>query len=200
MSHFARAPRTTPRLAAYHEAGHAVAAYFRPRGGRTTRVSVRGPDLGRGDAGVHYCQRTLPEVPDSSSDREVVRAMAVVALAGSEVDRRLTGNAFTSGGADYEAVRELLFHTLLAREIEELVAAVTPAEARSRGLEAIAAQAAADIEDHFKQLVDSLREETRHLVEAKWPCVEAVAQALLASGALSGEEVRKIIGAVEDRG
>ncbi len=185
--------RTTPRLAAYHEAGHAVAAFFRPLGGQTTRVSVRSADLGEGDAGVHYCQRALPEVPDSSADREVVRAIAVVALAGSEVDRRLTGNAFTSGGADYEAVRELLFRTFLAHEIEEVVAAVTPAEARSRGLERIAAEASAEIEDHLKQLFDSLREEARNLVEAKWHHVQAVAEALLARGALSGEEVRAIV-------
>ena len=44
----------TPLLAAYHEAGHAVACYFRPEAGRTIRITIRRSELEEGDAGVHW--------------------------------------------------------------------------------------------------------------------------------------------------
>ncbi len=192
-------PHTSRRLAAYHEAGHAVASFYCPLAGATTRVSVRDSDLARGDAGVHYSE-WRPLVPSATEpDLQTARALAVVALAGSEVDRHLTGNAFTSGSGDYQAVRELLFRAVLDPEIAALVASVQPEEAEARGLEAIADQATAEIEDHLKRLVDELRDEAHELVEAKWHHVEAVAEALLERGALDGGEVHQIIESVDRR-
>ncbi len=183
---------TTRRLAAYHEAGHAVASFYRPETGRTVRVSIRRADLAAGDAGMHVCR-----TPPPRDGLEAVRASAVVTLAGAEVDRRLTHDAFTSGEADYEAVRALLFRAILDREIEEVVSAVTLDEARTRGLEQIAAEASEAVEDHLKRLFDELRREARTLVDAKWPEIEAVARALLEREALSGDEVESIIARVE---
>ena len=45
--------QTTRRLAAFHEAGHAVAAFYEPLAGTTTRVTIRAEDLGASDAGAH---------------------------------------------------------------------------------------------------------------------------------------------------
>ncbi len=187
--------RTSRRLAAYHEAGHAVASFFRPRAGATTWMTIRPADLGEGDAGAHYSE-WQPGRHAVPPDHETLRALAVVALAGPEVDRRLTGNEFTSGDADYQAVRELLFRGYFDPEIDALVSALPPDEAQRRGLDAIADQAAAEIEDELKHLVDQLREEARQIIETRWPEVEAVAEALLQSGALGGAEVRRILEAV----
>lgn len=188
--------QTTRRLAAYHEAGHAVAAFFLPLAERTTWVTIRPQDLEEGDAGAHYCRRTQANLTGQSADADKVRASAIVALAGTEVDRHLTGNAFTSGSSDYEEVKQLLVDTLLAREIQEAVAAVTLLQARSIGLEEIADSAAAAIDDDLKRLFEPLRNEANALVESHWPQVEAVARALLERGVLSGEEVSAIIESV----
>ena len=187
-----RGPETTRRLAAHHEAGHAVACFFRPQAGRTLRVSIRPADLDADDAGIHTCRSAPPP-----SDLEQVRASAVVSLAGAEVDRRLTGGTFTSGESDYLVVRDLLFRAILDPEIEEVVSTVTAEDARARGLEQIAAETSVAIEEHRKRLFEALRREAHDLVEAKWRHVEAVAQALLERGALSGDEVEQIITQVE---
>jgi ATP-dependent Zn protease len=197
MKGAAPTPRATPRLAAYHEAGHAVGCFFRPLGGRTTWITIRPSDLAEDDAGAHYCCCTLAAEAGPPPDLETVRAAAVVALAGTEVDRRLTGNELTCGSADYEEVRELLVGAVLDREIEQAVAAVSEEEARERGLQAIAAEAAAAVEERFKRASDELRRQAHDLIEAKWPHVEAVAEALLERGALGGDEVRAIIAEVE---
>jgi len=184
--------QTSRRLAAYHEAGHAVACFFRPKAGRTLRVSIRRADLDAGDAGLHTCRTAA-----SPDDLEQIRASAVVTLAGSEVDRRLTGNAFTSGEADYLAVRELLFRAILDPEIEQAVASVTLEDARAKGLEQIAAEKSVAIEEHRKRSFEALRREAHDLVQAKWRHVEAVAEGLLEREALTGDEVERIIRGVE---
>ena len=58
-------------------------------------------------------------------------------------------------------------------------------------------EAAAAVEEHFKRASDELRRQAHDLIEAKWPHVEAVAEALLERGALGGDEVRAIIAEVE---
>ncbi len=188
-----RAREATPRLAAYHEAGHAVAACFRPRAGRTTRVTIRPADLAEGDAGVHWS--TLE--PGAAADEECARASAVVSLAGPEVDRRLIGAELTCGSADYEAVRELLFRAFFDREIEEAAASVARDDLGSDVLEALADSAAARIEEDYKRLLDELRAEAAALVAEKWPQIEAVAEALLRQGSLDGEEVVRIVATAE---
>jgi cell division protease FtsH len=187
-----RGPETTRRLAAYHEAGHAVACFFCPKAGRTLRVSIRRSDLEAGDAGLHTCRPAA-----SAEDLEQVRASAVVTLAGAEVDRRLMGDTLTSGEADYRAVHDLLFDAILDPEIAEAVASVTPEDARARGLEQIAAEKSAVIEAHRRRLFEALSREARELVAAKWRHVEAVAEALLEREALTGAEVDRIITRVE---
>jgi ATP-dependent Zn protease len=190
-------PRQTTRyLAAYHEAGHAVAAFFLPLAERTTKVTIRAQDLEDGDAGAHYCTRTRPPLAGPSADPEEVRASAIVTLAGTEVDRRLTGNALTSGSADYAEVRRLLLDTLIAREIQDAVEAVTLEQSRSIGLEEIADRAADAIDDDLKRLFEGLRHEAHGLVDLRWAHVEAVARALLERGVLCGEEVCAIVESV----
>ncbi len=186
------AMRATRRLAAYHEAGHAVACHFRPQAGSTIRVSIRAADLDEGDAGLHACrQGALP------GGFEQARASAVVSLAGAEVDRRLTGGRLTCGEADYRAVRELLARAFLEPEIEKAVAAVSPEEVRAKGLERIASEASAELEAQRARLFEELRSEARELVSAKWRHVEAVAEALLVRGHLSGDEVASLVARVD---
>lgn len=196
MQEPAQPRQTTPRLAAYHEAGHAVACFFEPLAGRTTRISIRDADLDEGDAGVHCC---VGHRFSRAARWKVVRALAVVTLAGTEVDRRLTGNRFTSGSDDYEAVRKLFFDAILNREIEEAVAVVSPGEIRGKGLEGTAGSIATTIETHLEQLFEEARNEARRLIDAKWLHVEAVAEALLEREVLSGDAVHRIIEAVERR-
>jgi ATP-dependent Zn protease len=189
--------RTPRRLAAYHEAGHAVASYFLPRAAPTTWVTIREQDLGEEDAGAHFCERTPSLRDGADSNRDTVRAEAIVGLAGIEVDRRLTGNAFTSGSDDDCEVRQLIREAFLDREIQDALAHAELEAAGPQELEEIASRASEVVEDDLKRLLDSLRGEARALIETRWSCVEAVAEALLEREALSGDEARRIIESVD---
>lgn len=190
-------PRTTRRLAAYHEAGHAVASFFLPCAAPTTRVTIREQDLGGEAAGAYLCESppTLRDGADGNPD--VVRAEAIVGLAGIEVDRRLTGNAFTSGSDDDCEVRRLIREAFLDREIQDALADANLESAGPQELDEIASRASEVVEDDLEQLLDSLRGEARALIETRWPCVEAVAEALLEREVLSGDETRHIIESVD---
>ena len=181
-------------MAAYHEAGHAVASFFLPAAGPTTRITIRNEDLADEDAGAHFS--AAPRT-GAASDLDVVRANAIVGLAGIEVDRRLTGNTFTSGGNDDAEVRQLLREAFLDREIQDALAAADLGHASPGELEEIASRAAEEVEDDLKRRLDALRGEARALIERRWPHVEAVARALLERGTLSGDETRRIIESAE---
>ena len=195
-----RAGVASQRLAAYHEAGHTVAAFFRPAAGTTRRVTIRAAELEHGDAGLHVGGRPLPDATRFAPEDEWLQASAVVSLAGAEVDRRLTGGRLTCASEDYQDVRDLLFRAVFDWEIQDCAAAVTPEERRAHSLEDIAADRVDAIEERYEALLAKLQGEAHDLVEERWPHVEAVAEALLERGALSGAEVRRIVEGVERRG
>jgi cell division protease FtsH len=190
--------RTTRRLAAYHEAGHAVASYFLPSAGPTTWVTIRREDLCEDDAGAHFSEPRPALRDGAGGSPDVVRAKAVVGLAGIEVDRRLTGNAFTSGGDDDDEVRQLIRDAFLDREIQDAVVDVDLEVAGgTQDLEEIASRVSESVEDDLKRILDSIRGEAQALIESHWPQVEAVAKALLEREVLSGDETRCIIESVD---
>jgi cell division protease FtsH len=190
---------TSRQSAAYHEAGHAVAAHFRPAAGGTRRITIRPAELDPGDAGLHIGGCSCPEATRLAPDDEWLRATAIVSLAGAEVDRHLTGGRLTCASEDCEDVRDLLFHAVFDWEIQDCADAVTLEERRSHALEDIAEQRAEAIEERYQALLARLRSEAHDLVEQRWPHVEAVAEALLERGALTGAEVEAIVEGVERR-
>jgi cell division protease FtsH len=189
--------QTTRRLAAYHEAGHAVASFFLPGAGPTTRVTIRKQDLGEDDAGAHLSESAPASSSAADSSPDVVRARAIVGLAGIEVDRRLTGNTLTCGSDDDEQVRKLIREAFLDREIQDALAHAQLDGAGPQELDEIVARAVEVVEDDLKRLLDDLRAKARALIETRWPHVEAVAEALLEREVLSGDEARRIIESVD---
>ncbi len=83
--------RNSQRKTAYHEAAHAVAAYFHPLAGKTERICIGGDDLVEYNlskhpmneaAGIHRRGSILPAIVGRSVDREQVYDVCIFLLSG----------------------------------------------------------------------------------------------------------------------
>jgi hypothetical protein len=211
------------RATAYHEAAHAVAAFFYPLGGKTERVFIGGDELARCNAeqhpvntalGIHQGARTLPAIVNRSVDREQVHHKLICLLAGYAASWVFAGERYSlrkptkldaeemrkhaDGSDDFSRAWQLLsdsdpFDT--HGTIRDLsLHGATGEELLQRGHEAI--------EAHTAQLLErfeALWREAVSLVSTKWPHVVAVGDALLRKQTLDGDEVVGLIKRIEER-
>jgi len=170
--------RAPVRDAAYHEAGHAVATYFRPLAGKTSRVSLREQDIPEDALGLHSRGRIIEPVVGYSVDREQVRAYCVVLLAGSEAEMRFRGDDISGGGGDYESAYALINRAIFDAEREASILAISVDERAARSSEELYATYGVPVVDRLIAMLEELRAEAGQLIEEKCTCVEAVAKAL----------------------
>lgn len=166
-THMTRGQRAD-HATAYHEAGHAVAAYFLRRVGKVRCVSII-PDSERETVG-HTAHWSTPafwralnrgEWPDHARCR--FEDEVVVLLAGGSAERRFAGRADHIGArSDYEKAADF----------------------------AIAATGSKRAANAFLRW---LQVTTEDLVTLRWPAIQAVAAALVEHKRLSGACVRKVI-------
>ena len=148
---------------AYHEAGHAVAAFvLRLKIGRRGVTIV--PDKERDMLGYVNITAQLRERPDcATSARTRARIEAWVAhLAGDIAERKFSGRRRFGGHSDLLQASDLL---------EYISTSVEQFDARLR----VASVGARD------------------LIEDNWPSVQAVAEELLRKKTLSADEVAKLV-------
>jgi hypothetical protein len=215
--------RMSKRATAYHEAAHAVAAFFYPLGGKTERVFIGGDELARCNAeqqpvntalGIHRSTRTLPAIVNRSVDREQVHHILICLLEGYAASWVFEGERYSlrkptkldaeemrkhaDGSDDFSRAWQLLsdsdpFDT--HGTIRDLgLHEATGEELLQRGHEAI--------EAHTAQLLErfeALWREAVALVSTKWPHIVAVGDALLRKQTLDGIEVVEIIELIEER-
>lgn len=192
--------RPTQKDAAYHEAGHGVATHFRPLAGKVTRLTIRKSDLPEGVVGQQQQGRIIPAVVGYAVDREQVRSICVVYLAGAQAEMRMRGDDLSGSGSDYRKLRELLEDAFFAAEDEAAIRAIPQDELTSRSPKDLYAEYAQPITDRYVAMLEELYAEARDLINEKWACVEAVAKALYRRKTLSGDRVREIIERVEQEG
>lgn len=214
------------RSTALHEAGHAVAAHYRPLSGATVRLTIAREDLAAHNArktraneaaGLHFPASTLPIIVRGRVvDPEALEHKLVVLLAGKAAE-------FIAEGEPPKATKRQQARAIKAsgewdgsddetRAFKLLVAAERPdlGEELKRAKAALNAGVSADeiarrlrAEDRFSPAVwerfERARREAHDLVVEKWAHVVAVADRLIAKKRLSGDEVREIIEAVEER-
>lgn len=220
--------RTSRRETALHEGAHAVANHFHPLTGRTLEVTIARRTLMESNAGraavnhaigLHRSARTLPIVRGGLVvDREALEHQLVALLAGYAAEWIATGAgphaqtprqiararklaAESDGGDDYSRALELLY---LADPFDLRAAvALVPEADRGRGTEAAMRERCKPAIDAHQGRVlerfEAARREAHEFVASKWPHVVAVADRLLVKQTLSGDEVREIIEAVEER-
>ena len=150
---------------AYHEAGHGVVAWL--KGVRTRKLSII-PDEGSFGRHIHHPYFSGINLDFDESPRAQRRAenMVLVLCAGPAAQRRFNPKGFRSHHAsdDWHQAIQLLSHLESDNEVVQVY-------------------------------YDMFELKARNLVASPvyWPCIEAVAEALLERRQLSGSEVKDII-------
>lgn len=218
--------RRARRRTAYHEGGHAVAHYFFPLSGKTTRLTIHPDDLGDYNAtrrpvneagGLHHSGRTLSPIVGRSVDHEQVHHALIALLAGHAAGWIYAGEPrqakrdpqaeaefvrHADGSDDYSRAVNLLFD---ADPFDrQAVIKQVPDAARGRAsVKAISDRYFRPAFDaHTAKVLGDLEARWREALEfvvEKWPHIQAVADALWRKRRLSGEEVTEIIERTEDR-
>lgn len=223
------APRAR-RSTAIHEAAHAVAHHFLPLAGRTTRVTIDPDDLAEHNAakvqhpineaaGLHSPSRVIRPIVGRSVDREQLRHVLLCLLAGRAAGWVFAGESsreakrdrqaeedlkHADGGDDYSRALNLLFDAdpfdsrAAAKSVPDHERATLPEQELHRRYVQPAVNA------HTEKILaefEALWREALELAAAKWPHIQAVADALWRKRPrrLSGDEVTEIIEGVEDR-
>jgi cell division protease FtsH len=182
-------------LTAYHEAGHAVVQTVLKDADPVHKVSIipRGPYGGATFA--------LPEKDRSYYSRKWIEAQMRVACAGRLAEEILGQDVNSGAGGDIRQVTQLAREMVTEWGMSDRLGFVyygdDPVGRQMRpdfGLtKEFSDQTARMIDEEVKRIVDAAYADTRRLIEAHRPQLEAVAQALLKYETLSGEEVRAVM-------
>ena len=159
---------TREHFTAYHEAGHAVAAFFQNRRTQTVTITADSDVLGLHKgyrqpaflAGLNQSGRLSEEHLERRAHREII-----VCLAGAEAEKRAGApKAAVARGAALDQELAVDFASRVTGSAEEVEA-----------------------------LLNWLAVRKRNLIEHHWHCVEAVSRALIERKTLRWKEVREII-------
>jgi ATP-dependent Zn protease len=215
------------RSTAYHEAAHAVAAYFHPLAGKTQRICIGGDELTEYNlpkhptneaAGIHRRGRILPAVVGRSVDREQVHDTCIFLLSGYAADWVYSGEAKTSSKSKKRDQADALKHADGSNDfvrcwglLEDSDPFDIPDALRGVREKSVTKSATADallergreaIDDHHARilgLLEVLYQEAATFVVAKWPHIQAVADAVFRKKTLEGSEIIEIIERVGER-
>lgn len=213
------------RRTAYHESGHAVAHFFLPLAGKVERVTMHPDDLSAYNAGRHEVShaagfmtpsRTLPPVVGRSVDRAQLHDELIALLAGRAAEWVFAGRApgppptakkrdeilrHMDGSDDISRAFRLLGRAdpLDGREFLRSIPDAARGHSREMLFERYGRPYVESYEAVILGALEARWREALEFVLSKWPHVEAVADALWKSRALTGDEVEEIIETVETR-
>lgn len=168
------------RTVAYHEAGHAVAAFFLRHPIREVSIVPDGEALGR--VSQHPMPRRIRrriEGGDLTPAAERwLEEQAVITLAGAAAAGRLLGRKAWWRGARLTVPHSKFGQVVVGGDVHEAVDLLE--------------HMAGDPEE-ASLLLELMTYRARRLIEGRWEFVQALAQALLQRGRLSGDEARTVI-------
>jgi len=177
------------RLLAYHEAGHAVAFAAQPELGEIRKVTISP----RGGAGGFMAPLSKEEL---FFNRERFNAQLVVAFGGRVAEKRITGTISSGASNDLKQATEMAKQMVLDLGMggEEYVAWGSDAGPVFLGGEIsrrkdFSEETARQLEEEVTEILKQAYTTTHTLIEAHWPAVEAVAQALLRVETVDGKLV-----------
>jgi hypothetical protein len=218
---------TSKRSTAYHEAAHAVAAYFHPLAGKTERICISGDDLTEHNlqkkpineaAGIHSRGKIIPAVVGRSVDREQVHDICIVLLSGYAADWVYSGEGRSPSKLSKRARAYALKHADGLDDFTrcwELLDDSDPFDANAvrRAAEDDISTGEATVGEaqdrarralhaHTAQTLDlfeMLWQEASAFVVEKWAHIQAVADAAFRKKTIEGTEISEIIERVEER-
>ncbi len=180
------------RIVAYHEAGHAVAGWFRRHTDPVVKVSI----VPRGLAALGYAQ-SLPEERYLYTREALVDRM-VMAMGGRVAEEIIFGKVSTGAQNDLERITKLAYAMVVDYGMSEELGYVSfnlSGRENEPFLDKPYSDATADLIDReVRALILEVRRETRTLLEEQSVKLEELAQALLQKEVLNERDLVGILG------
>ena len=179
------------KVAAYHEAGHAVAFCSQPDLGQLRKVTI----MPRGNAGG-FVAPLAKETMYNSIKR--FKEQLVFAFGGRSAEKRLTGTISSGASGDLQQAtsiaKQMVFDFGMGGD--EFVAWGSDSGPVFLGGEIsrrkdFSEETARELEEQVSKILAEAYEKTNQVIEENWSAVEAVAEALLRQETLDGRVVQK---------
>jgi len=180
------------RIVAYHEAGHAVAGWFREFTDPVVKVSI----VPRGLAALGYAQ-SLPEERYLYT-REALLDRMVMTMGGRVAEELVFGRVSTGAQNDLERITRLAYAMVVDYGMSEKMGYISfnmSGRENEPFLERPYSETTATmIDQEVRDLIDEVRRETRALLERRRELLETLAQRLLSKEVLNESELTEILG------
>jgi cell division protease FtsH len=186
------------KILAYHEAGHAVTFAAQPELGEIRKVTISP----RGGAGGFMAPLSKEELFFNESR---FLSQLVVAFGGRVAEKRVTGTISSGASNDLKQATELAKQMVLDLGMggQEFVAWGSDSGPVFLGGEIsrrkdFSEETARELEEQVTAILKDAYDTTREIVDAHWPAIEAVAQALLKVETIDGKLVAEAYRRSED--
>ena len=180
------------QIVAYHEAGHAVAGWFREFTDPVVKVSI----VPRGMAALGYAQ-SLPEERYLYT-REALIDRMVMTMGGRVAEEIIFGKITTGAQNDLEKITALAYAMVVDYGMSEKVGYVSFNLSGKQDTpmfeKPFSDDTARMIDQEVRDLIDDVRSQTRALLTERADRLEALAQALLAKEVLNENDLRDVLG------
>jgi cell division protease FtsH len=179
------------KLAAYHEAGHAVLQMLLPEGDPLHKVTI----IPRGDAGGATFSR--PEKDRMGYGLKWLGATMRVLCGGRIAEQRAMNDISTGASMDIAQVTSLARAMILEWGMSEKLGFVRYAGADTREMQLpdkeYSDETARVIDEEVRRIVDEAYRDASRLIEQHWEQVARVAEALLRHETLSRDDVDRLM-------
>ena len=180
------------RIVAYHEAGHAVAGWFREYTDPVVKVSI----VPRGLAALGYAQ-SLPQERYLYTKEALIDRM-VMMMGGRVAEEIIFGKISTGAQNDLERITAMAYAMIADYGMSDEIGYVSFNLSKQKDQPVFEKPYSDDlarrIDIEVKKLIDDVRAETRQLLVERHDKLEALAQALLEKEVLNENDLKKVLG------
>ncbi len=191
------------RRVAYHEAGHALVAYFCPEAPPVAKISI----IPRGRAALGYTLQ-LPEEEQFLMDKSELLDKICVSLGGRCAERLVLGEVSSGAQNDLEVATDIARSMVCRFGMSDEIGPVALSRETSQYLkfpgfpsqqtENLSPELAAKVDKEVNKILTEQEKRAIQILEQHRDALERVAQKLLIDEVMSAEEFKKLI--QEDRG
>ncbi len=180
------------KVVAYHEAGHAVAGWFREFTDPVVKVSI----VPRGMAALGYAQ-SLPEERYLYSTEALMDRM-IMTMGGRVAEEIIFGQITTGAQNDLEKITKMAYAMVVDYGMSEEIGYVSfnlSGQSDQPVFEKpFSDDMARRIDAEVKRIIDEVRAQTRQLLEEQSDALERLAQALLDKEVLNENDLKEVLG------
>ena len=180
------------RIVAYHEAGHAVAGWFREYTDPVVKVSI----VPRGMAALGYAQ-SLPQERYLYTKEALVDRM-VMTMGGRVAEEIIFGQITTGAQNDLEKITKMAYAMVvdygMSEEIGYVSFNLSGQQDQPQFNKPFSDDMARRIDAEVKRIIDDVRAQTRVLLDERADEMERLAQALLEKEVLNENDLREVLG------